>query len=153
MKKAIALLAVFAAAALGLVACGSSSDNSSSSSSPSANATGGGGGGGGGGGAATGGGGGGGGSNLTVTADPTGQLAWKPTTLSAKSGPVTITLQNQAPVSHDVEISGNGVEKTSQLVSGGSASVTADLKPGTYEYYCTVPGHKQAGMKGTLTVK
>ena len=152
MTKAFALLAVLAAAAVGLAACGSSSDNSSSSSSPSAGANAGGGGGGGGGGGATSGGGGG-GTNLTVTANPQGQLAWTPTTLSAKAGQVTVTLQNASPVSHDVEISGNGVEKTADLVSQGSTSVTANLKPGTYEYYCTVPGHKQAGMKGTLTVK
>jgi plastocyanin len=88
-----------------------------------------------------------------VTADSSGQLSWTPTTLSAKTGSVTITLQNSSPVSHDVRISGNGVEETSDLVSQGSSSVTANLKPGTYTYFCTVPGHEQAGMKGTLTVK
>jgi uncharacterized cupredoxin-like copper-binding protein len=36
---------------------------------------------------------------------------------------------------------------------GGKSTVTADLKPGTYEFYCPVDGHKAAGMKGTLTVK
>jgi uncharacterized cupredoxin-like copper-binding protein len=41
----------------------------------------------------------------------------------------------------------------SDLVSQGTTSVTADLKPGTYEYFCNVPGHKEAGMDGTLTVK
>jgi plastocyanin len=150
MKKAFALLAIIAAA-IGLVACGSSNDNSSSSSTPAASTPAGGGGGGGG--AATGGGGGGGGQTLVVKADPNGQLSWSPTTETAKAGSVTMTLDNPSPVSHDIEISGNGVEKTADLVSQGSTSVTATLKPGTYEYYCTVPGHKQAGMKGTLTVK
>ena len=149
MKKAFALLAIIAAA-IGLVACGSSNDNSSSSSTPAASTPAGGGGGGGG--AATGGGGGG-GQTLVVKADPNGQLSWSPTTETAKAGSVTMTLDNPSPVSHDIEISGNGVEKTADLVSQGSTSVTATLKPGTYEYYCTVPGHKQAGMKGTLTVK
>ena len=153
MIKAFALLAVLAAAAVGLVACGSSSSDSSTSSSPSASANSGGGGGGGGGGGSATSGGGGGGSSLTVTANPQGQLSWTPTTLSAKAGKVTVTLQNSSPVSHDVSISGNGVDQTSDLVSGGSASVTANLKPGTYTYFCTVPGHEQAGMKGTLTVK
>jgi len=149
MTKAFALVAVLATAAVGLVACGSDS-GTTTSSSPAASAPSGGGGGGGG---ATSGGGGGGGSNLTVTANPQGQLSWTPTTLSAKAGQVTVTLQNSSPVSHDVSISGNGVDKTSDLVSGGSGSVTANLKPGTYTYFCTVPGHKQAGMEGTLTVK
>jgi len=148
MTKAFALVAVLATAAVGLAACGSDS-GTTTSSSPAASAPSGGGGGGG----ATSGGGGGGGSNLTVTANPQGQLSWTPTTLSAKAGQVTVTLQNSSPVSHDVSISGNGVDKTSDLVSGGSGSVTANLKPGTYTYFCTVPGHEQAGMKGTLTVK
>jgi plastocyanin len=155
MTKAIALLAVLAAAAVGLVACGSDS-GTTTSSSPAASAPSGGSGGGGGGGAGGGGGtssGGGQSSPLTVTANPQGQLTWTPTTLNAKAGKVTITLQNSSPVSHDVSISGNGVSETSDLVSGGSASVTANLKPGTYTYFCTVPGHEQAGMKGTLTVK
>jgi plastocyanin len=150
MKKAFALLAIIAAA-IGLVACGGGDDNSTSNAAPAASTpTGGGGGGGGGGGAAAGGGG---GTTLVVKADPTGQLSWSPTTETAKAGSVTMTLDNPSPVSHDIEISGNGVEKTADLVSQGSTSVTADLKPGTYEFFCTVPGHKEAGMDGTLTVK
>jgi uncharacterized cupredoxin-like copper-binding protein len=158
MTKAFALFAVLAAAALGLAACGSSS-GTTTTSSPSASANSGGGGnakprpktgrgstGSGSKSAA-------GGSNLTVTANPQGQLTWTPTTLSAKAGKVTVTLQNSSPVSHDIHIEGNGVSTTSQLVSGGTTSLTANLKPGKYEYWCTVPGHKQAGMDGSLTVK
>ena len=40
----------------------------------------------------------------------------------------------------------------SKTVSGGSDTLTVKLKPGTYTFYCPVPGHEQAGMKGTLTV-
>jgi plastocyanin len=149
MKKAFALLAIIAAA-VGLVACGGGDDNSTSNAAPAASTPSGGGGGGGG--AATGGGGGG-AQTLTVTADPTGQLAWKPTKESAKAGTVTMKLVNESPVSHDIEIDGNGVEMASDLVSQGTTSVTANLKPGTYEYFCNVPGHKEAGMDGTLTVK
>ena len=152
MKKAFALLAIIAAA-IGLVACGGGSDNSTSNAAPAASTPSGGGGGGGGGGGAAAGGGGGGGTTLVVKADPTGQLTWSPTTETAKAGSVTMTLENPSPVSHDIEISGNGVEMTADLVSQGSTSVTANLKPGTYEYFCTVPGHKEAGMDGTLTVK
>jgi plastocyanin len=151
MKKAFALLAIIAAA-IGLVACGGGDDNSTSNAAPAASTPTGGGGGGGGGGAAAGGGGGG-AQTLVVKADPTGQLTWSPTTETAKAGSVTMTLDNPSPVSHDIEIEGNGVEKTADLVSQGSTSVTATLKPGTYEYFCTVPGHKDAGMDGTLTVK
>jgi plastocyanin len=146
MKKAFALLAIIAAA-IGLVACGGGDDNSTSNAAPAASTPTGGGGG------AAAGGGGGGAQTLVVKADPTGQLSWSPTKETAKAGSVTMTLDNPSPVSHDIEIEGNGVEKKADLVSQGSTSVTATLKPGTYEYYCTVPGHKEAGMDGTLTVE
>jgi plastocyanin len=141
MKKAIVSLLALVLASLALLACGGGSDNTDTGATPAPAQTGGGGGGGGG------------GQNLTVTADPSGQLSWSPTELSAKAGQVTITLDNPAPIQHDVTLQGNGVDQKSELVSQGTASVTANLKPGTYEYFCSVPGHKEAGMDGTLTVK
>ena len=73
--------------------------------------------------------------------------------LKAKAGKVTIVLKNVSMIPHDVAIKGNGVEAKGKLVGkGGTSTVTATLKPGTYEFYCTVPGHEQAGMKGTLVV-
>lgn len=88
---------------------------------------------------------------LTLDADPNGALAYVQTTLSAPSGAVDIKFTNDSSVPHDVSIEGKG---TSTIISGGA---TTDLKisnlpPGTYTYFCTVPGHEQAGMKGTLTV-
>ena len=63
-------------------------------------------------------------------------------------------MNNPAPVPHAIAIEGNGVDMDGKTVTkGGTSTVTADLKPGTYEFYCPVPGHKEAGMKGTLTVK
>jgi plastocyanin len=132
------LLAITALACMGLLAaCGSddsSSSSSSSSSSDSSSST-----------AASG--------DLTVTADKSGQLAWDPTELTAKAGKVTVTLDNPSPVAHDIQVEGGDVEETSDLVTAGKTSLSLDLKPGTYEYYCTVPGHKDAGMDGTLTVQ
>ena len=90
---------------------------------------------------------------LTVTADESGDLSWDPTELTAAAGEVTVTLDNPSPVAHDIEIEGNGVEEKSELVTDGTASVTADLERGEYTYYCTVPGHADAGMEGTLTVE
>ena len=90
---------------------------------------------------------------LTITADPSGGLTWEPTELTAKAGEVTVTLDNPSPVAHDVEIEGNGVEEKSDLVTDGTTSVTADLEAGEYTFYCTVPGHEDAGMTGTLTVE
>ncbi len=54
---------------------------------------------------------------------------------------------------HAVEVEGNGVEEETDEVTDDKASLTVDLKPGTYEFYCPVPGHREAGMEGTLTVK
>ena len=98
--------------------------------------------------------GGGGGSNLKIAADKTGMLKFDTDTLDAKAGKVTITMDNPSSVPHAVAVEGNGGDKDGQTAtSGGKSTVSVDLKPGTYEFYCPVDGHKQAGMKGTLTVK
>ena len=75
------------------------------------------------------------------------------TSVTAKAGTVTLNAMNPQSVPHDISLKGNGVDvKGSEVDNGGTSTVTADLKPGTYEFYCSVPGHEQAGMKGTLTV-
>ena len=49
---------------------------------------------------------------------------------------------------------GNGVSQVGKVVqNGGTSTVSENLKPGTYTFYCSVDGHEAAGMKGTLTVK
>jgi uncharacterized cupredoxin-like copper-binding protein len=98
-------------------------------------------------------GGGGGGETLKLSADPSGNLAFDKKTLSAKAGKVTITMANPASIPHGVAVEGNGVDEDGQVVQkGGTSTVTVTLKPGKYEFYCPVPGHRQAGMEGTLTV-
>jgi uncharacterized cupredoxin-like copper-binding protein len=55
---------------------------------------------------------------------------------------------------HGIAIEGKGVDKDGNVVQpGGTSTVTVALKPGTYTYYCPVPGHRKAGMEGTLTVQ
>ncbi len=95
------------------------------------------------------------GGTVDISADPTGQLAFEQKTVTSKPGPVKIDFTNQSPVGHDVKIqdSSGKVLGGTNLVSGGKASATVDLPPGTYTFFCDVPGHEQAGMKGTLTVK
>ena len=91
-------------------------------------------------------------TTLALQADPTGQLKFVETELTAKPGKITIKLTNDSAVPHDVAVDGaSGVSE--QVQDGGSAELTVNLPAGTYEYYCTVPGHRQAGMVGTLTVK
>ena len=66
---------------------------------------------------------------------------------------MTIKFSNPSSVPHAVEIEGNGVEAKTDVVTESDASVTVDLKPGTYTYYCPVDDHRAAGMEGKLTVK
>jgi plastocyanin len=93
------------------------------------------------------------GGTLQLAADPTA-IAFDKTELTSKPGEVTIDFTNPAAIEHDVAIEQNGEEiAKSALISEGKTSVTTDLAPGTYTYICTVPGHAEAGMEGTLTVK
>ena len=114
--------------------------------------------GGGGGSATTGGaaptGGGGGGQTLKIAADPSGALKFDQTSLEATAGSVTIDFTNQSSVQHNVTVEGPGVEdKGTDTISGSSTSITLDLQPGTYTFYCSVDGHRAAGMEGKLVVK
>jgi plastocyanin len=94
------------------------------------------------------------GTQLSIKADPGGQLKFDKKTLQARAGKVTITMTNPSQLTHSVAIEGNGVDAEGQVVGpNGMSTASATLKPGTYTFYCTVPGHRQAGMQGTLTVK
>jgi plastocyanin len=93
------------------------------------------------------------GGTLKLAADPT-QIAFDTKQLTSKPGKVTIDFENPAPLEHDVAIEQGGkVIAVSQRISEGKTSVSANLAPGTYTFLCTVPGHAEAGMEGTLTVK
>jgi plastocyanin len=93
-------------------------------------------------------------SQLKLTADPTGNLKFSTSALSAKAGTVRITLTNPSPVQHNITLqTPQGAKGGPTVGKGGTSTVLATLKPGSYTYYCSVPGHRQAGMQGTLTVK
>jgi plastocyanin len=98
---------------------------------------------------------GGGGDTVTImlAADPGGDLAFDQTELTAAAGEVTIELMNDSGIPHNVEVEGNGVEEVSDTITEGSTSLTLTLEPGEYEFYCAVPGHREGGMEGTLTVE
>jgi plastocyanin len=92
-------------------------------------------------------------TKLKLAANPAGQLAYDTKQLSAKAGTVTIEMTNMSPIEHDVAVAeGSKVLGQTPVFAGGSKAVTVKLKPGTYTFFCTVPGHRQAGMEGTLTV-
>jgi uncharacterized cupredoxin-like copper-binding protein len=149
MKKFAALFALLLAA-LALVACGGGSDTTSDETAPPANETtqeaegekeakGG---------TA-------GASTLEFESDPSGSLAYTTTEATGKAGKVTVNFTNQSAVPHDVALEDEAGEEiaATETVAEGTDSTTAELKPGKYTFYCTVPGHRQAGMEGTLTVK
>jgi plastocyanin len=91
---------------------------------------------------------------IALEADPGGQLAYSATTLKAKAGTVTIEFMNTSPVEHNVTVEqGNkNVLGATPTFVGGKRSLTLKLQPGTYTFFCSVPGHRQAGMEGKLVV-
>jgi plastocyanin len=93
-----------------------------------------------------------GGTTLELAADPGGAFAFDKKTLEAPAGTITIHLTNDSSVPHDVGVKGNGVDEKTDTVANGDISLTVDLEPGTYTFYCSVPGHEAGGMEGTLTV-
>ena len=147
MTKFPALVLTAATLVLGLAACGGSSSSSSAapasstasspatSSAPS----------------------GGGGSTLTQAADPSGNLKFVNSSLTAKAGTVTIKFTNASMVAHNFTLqqgtSGAPVGATPTFSGGGTKTLSVNLKPGTYTFYCSVDGHRAAGMQGTLTVQ
>jgi plastocyanin len=88
---------------------------------------------------------------ISIPADPNGQLSFADSKAVGQAGPVRIEMPNRSGTPHDIVIDGLG---RGAVTPNGVSSFTATLEAGkTYTYYCSVPGHRQAGMQGTLTVK
>ena len=139
------MLVVAALAVVGLAACGSSSNDNSTTAAATPPATT----------PAAGGGAAGGASTVNISTPGGSTLAYDQKSVSAKAGSVTVNFDNKEALQHDVAIADSSGKVLGQtdLVSSGTANATVDVQPGTYTFYCTVPGHRQAGMEGTLTVK
>ncbi|MEA2274046.1 MAG: hypothetical protein QOI98_2754, partial [Solirubrobacteraceae bacterium] len=148
LKRTLVVPLAAACVALAVAGCGSSDKKSSSSTSastppPTQTST-----------TPAPSGGSGAGASLKLSADPSGQLKFDKSSLTAKAGKVTLEMDNPSSVPHAIAVEGNGVDKNAKTVGqGGVSKLTVDLKPGKYEFYCPVDGHKDAGMKGTLTVQ
>jgi plastocyanin len=146
MKKQLyAAVAALAIGALVLAACGGDDSTASTSAADAESGAGSG---------TTGAASGGPGGTVSIAAEPD-QLAFTKTEITAPAGNDTIELDNPSTTAHNVEIedsSGEDIAET-DTISSGKTTTTADLAPGTYTFYCAVPGHREAGMEGTITVK
>jgi plastocyanin len=81
-------------------------------------------------------------------------LAYEFADAEAPAGPLTIESVNDQPVPHNIAVDGGGVDEVGEVVQdGGTSTVEVDLDPGEYAFYCSVPGHREGGMEGTLTVE
>jgi plastocyanin len=92
---------------------------------------------------------------LSLAANPEGQLAYNKKSLTTNAGTVSISFTNMAPLDHNVtvESASHKILGSTPTFSGGTKLLTLSLKAGTYKFFCSVPGHRMAGMEGTLTVK
>jgi plastocyanin len=147
MKKLTAFLAL-ALASLALVACGSDDDSGTTTTDSGGESSNG---------AATnGGGGGGGGAEIHIEAAESG-LAFSEDAMTAEGGKqVALHFSNPQPIGHDADVedsSGKVIADTDVITEGEDSATIANLKPGKYVFFCSVPGHREGGMEGTLTVE
>jgi plastocyanin len=142
MRKFLAVLVVMALAPFALAACGGDDEEEEPAATAPAETT------------EEAAGGGGAAETVEVSADPGGSLAFEQNTLSASAGPTTFEFANDATLGHDfcLERDGEDVGCT-DVISGDTDVLEADLESGEYTFYCSVSGHREGGMEGTLTVK
>ena len=147
MRKLFALLAVCAFVPFALAGCGEDDSGGEAEDTGS---------------------GGGGGATVSVEADPGGELAYVQKSLSASAGESTFEFDNPSSTEHDFCVEADGETAASgepilvyhtsnasctEVITGETTTLTEDLDAGEYTFYCSVSGHRDAGMEGTLTVK
>ena len=143
MRKPLILLAALALAAFGLAACGGDDDSDTTAAEETSTTE-----------ADTGSDSGGGGT-VTIAAAEDGSFAFDETSLTASAGSNTFEFSNPASLGHDfcLEEDGSEVGCTDVISGGDTSELDADVEPGEYTYYCSVDGHRDGGMEGTLTVE
>lgn len=92
---------------------------------------------------------------VQVSTDPDGALAYQEDELTTAAGTVQIELTNESSVPHDVNVESQDGEDLggTEVITSDTARTEVDLEPGTYTFYCSVSGHRDAGMEGTLVVE
>jgi plastocyanin len=94
-------------------------------------------------------------TDLSVSSPADGGLSYSPNGLQAQPGNVSISYTNPSPVPHSIAVAtsnGNVLGQVQPFTSGKQSVTLANLAPGKYVFFCTVPGHREAGMQGDLTV-
>jgi uncharacterized cupredoxin-like copper-binding protein len=83
----------------------------------------------------------------------TGDMKFAPKSLTVPANTdVTLRITNKGKLPHDVTIMGTSYA-TAKIASGETVELTLNLAPGAYTFICTVPGHKQAGMVGSIVAQ
>jgi plastocyanin len=91
---------------------------------------------------------------LQIDADESGALSFTAVNAEAPAGSIEFVMENPSSVQHNIAVKNGGIDEKGPVVGqGGTSRVSASLRPGKYTFYCSVPGHEDGGMKGTLTVK
>ena len=91
---------------------------------------------------------------LEIPADPGGALVYLFASATAPAGALTLTSPNEATVPHNIAVEGNGLDEKGPVVqNGGVSELKVELEAGEYVFYCSVPGHREGGMEGKLTVE
>jgi plastocyanin len=136
MRK-LTLVTLGIAASLALAACGGDDDTTTSAATQPTTPAGGG------------------GQPISLSADAGGALAFQETSLTGKPGAATIEFDNPAALSHDVCVEDSSAKELgcSDVIQQDKTTLDVDLQPGSYTYFCSVDGHRAAGMEGTLTVQ
>jgi plastocyanin len=89
----------------------------------------------------------------TLTIDAIDGTAFQSTQATAPAGQLTVKMPNKSALAHDIVLKDVPNADGKVVPQGGTSTFSVSLKPGKYTYFCSVPGHEAAGMKGTLTVK
>lgn len=91
---------------------------------------------------------------LVIESDPNGRLAYVTDKATASPGPLRIESPNKSQVDHNIALELEAGDEIGEVVKdGGVSTIEVDVKPGTYTFYCSVPGHREGGMEGELTVE
>lgn len=136
MKRLSAVAVLIVIASLVLAACGGGSSSSTTSGSEASKGEGG-------------------GSTIDFEANPAGHLMFTTMKATGKAGDDTIDFKNPSTTPHNVAIEDSSGKKLAETktIGKGETSTEVELEPGTYTFFCSIPGHREGGMEGTLTIE